>query len=29
MEKIINEEQEKKEILARYKKLLTASRRRL
>jgi len=29
MEKIINEEQEKKEILNRYKKLLTASRRRL
>lgn len=29
MDKIINEEQEKKEILARYKKLLTASRRRL
>ena len=29
MEKTINEEQEKKEILARYKKLLTASRRRL
>jgi len=29
MEKIINEEQEKKEILSRYKKLLTASRRRL
>ena len=29
MEKEINEEQEKKEILNRYKKLLTASRRRL
>jgi guanosine-3',5'-bis(diphosphate) 3'-pyrophosphohydrolase len=29
MEKIIDEEQEKKEILSRYKKLLTASRRRL
>jgi guanosine-3',5'-bis(diphosphate) 3'-pyrophosphohydrolase len=29
MEQIINEEQEKKEILNRYKKLLTASRRRL
>ena len=29
MEKIINEEQEKKEILGRYKKLLNASRRRL
>ncbi len=29
MEKVINEEQEKKEILNRYKKLLTASRRRL
>ncbi len=29
MEKSINEEQEKKEILSRYKKLLTASRRRL
>jgi GTP diphosphokinase / guanosine-3',5'-bis(diphosphate) 3'-diphosphatase len=29
MEKIIDEEQEKKEILSRYKKLLNASRRRL